>query len=49
MIVSNINNLKNKEFSLTFKQGQDFEFVKYAIAKEFEVFQEKIVKKIFYF
>ena len=29
---------------MTFKQAQDFEYVKYSIAKEFELFQDKIVK-----
>ena len=29
---------------MTFKQAQDFEYVKYSIVKEFELFQDKIVK-----
>jgi len=40
---------KDKRLSITFQQGQDFEFVKYSISKQFEVFQEKIVIKFFNF
>ena len=41
--------LNGKEFSDTFKEGQDFEYVKYKLSQVLGVEQEQIVKYYFYF
>ena len=41
--------LNGKEFSDTFKEGQDFEYVKYKLSQVLGVEQEQIVKYYFFF